>query len=82
MTSANLIICLMEAGRHAADADKALKAVPAWAGAPRHAIDEYAVATVREWDHVMERGPLHKMWQLRAATAHAWATYRERGARF
>lgn len=82
MTSANLIICLMEAGWDAADADNALKAVPAWASAPRHAVDEYSAATTREWDHVMKRGPLHKMWQLRAATARSWVAYRERTARF
>jgi hypothetical protein len=82
MTVANLVVSMMEAGWQAADADKTLQAVPAWAAAPRHAVDEYAAATAREWDHVMKRGPLHKMWQLRAATARGWATYRERTARF
>jgi hypothetical protein len=55
---------------------------PAWAGAPRHAVDEYASATVREWERVMERGPLHKMWQLRASVSRSWASYREGSARF
>jgi hypothetical protein len=41
MTAANLIICLMEDGWQPGDADSALTAVPAWASAPRHAVDEY-----------------------------------------
>lgn len=82
MTAANLIICLMEDGWQPADADTALKAVPAWASAPRHAIDEYATVTLREWEHVMQRGPLHQMWQHRAAVSRAWAAYRESNARF
>jgi hypothetical protein len=82
MTAANLITCLMEAGWGAADADSALKAVPAWASAPRHAVDEYASVTIREWEHVTQRGPLHKMWQLRASVAREWAAYRESGTRF
>jgi hypothetical protein len=82
MTTANLIISLMEAGWQPADADSALKAVPAWAGAPRADVDECAAATLREWDQVMARGPLHKMWQLRAATARAWAAYRANATRF
>ncbi len=69
MTSANLIISLMEDGWEPADADSALKAVPAWASALRADVDEYASATLREWDRVMERGPLHEMWQHRAAVA-------------
>ncbi|MGH3280330.1 MAG: hypothetical protein ACRDNW_14500 [Trebonia sp.] len=76
MTSANLIVSMMEAGWTAADADDALKAVPAWAGAPRHAVDEHARATVREWDHVTERGPVHEVWQFRTSVARAWAEYR------
>ena len=64
----------------AADADNALKAVPAWASAPRHAVDEYASATVREWESITQRGPLHKMWQLRASVAREWAAYREKRA--
>ena len=82
MTSANLIIVMMEAGWKPADADDLLSAVPAWASAPRRAVDEYAAATAREWDHVMKRGPIHKMWQHRAAVSRAWASYRENDIRF
>jgi len=82
VTSANLIVCLMEAGWEAADADIALMAVPAWANAPRHAVDELAFASVREWETVMQRGPLHKMWQLRASVARSWAEYREHTTHF
>jgi hypothetical protein len=82
MTSANLIISMLEAGWEPADADNALKAVPAWASAPRYAVDEYASATVREWDQAMKRGPLHKMWQLRASVSRTWASYRENATRF
>ena len=82
MTSANLIVSMMEAGWEAADADNALKAVPAWNQAPRHAVNNLARAAVREWEHVMERGPVHKVWQFRAATARAWAEYREQTTRY
>jgi hypothetical protein len=80
MTSANLAVSMMEAGWEAADADDALKAVPAWASAPRHAVDELARATVLEWDQVMEQGPVHEVWQFRASIARSWARYRERRA--
>jgi hypothetical protein len=82
MTSANLILSMMEAGWEPADADNALKAVPVWASAPRHAVDELASASVREWEQVMERGPVHKVWQFRASVARKWAEYREDTARF
>jgi len=82
MTSAILVVSLVEAGWDAADADRALMAVPAWARAPRRAIDEFAFATVREWDQVMARGPVHRMWQTRASAARSWAGYRERTRRF
>jgi hypothetical protein len=81
MTSANLIVSLMEAGWKPADADNALKAVPAWDSAPRHAVDEHARATVREWQHAMERGHTHKMWQLRASVSRTWASYRQNATR-
>lgn len=80
MTSANLIVSMMESGWEPADADNALRAVPAWAQAPRHAVDQLARATVREWEQVMQRGPLHEVWQFRAATARAWAEYRGHAA--
>jgi hypothetical protein len=82
MTSANLILSLMEAGWEPADADNALQAVPAWANAPRHAVDEYAAASVREWEHIMGRGPVHPMWQRRADLARSWDNYRHTIARF
>jgi hypothetical protein len=82
MTPANLIVSMLEAGWEPADADNALKAVPAWASAPRHAVDELAFATVREWEHAMERGHAHPMWQLRATAAREWASYRDNTARF
>ncbi len=44
---------------------------------PRTDVDEYASATLREWDRVMERGPLHEMWQHRAVVARTWAAYRD-----
>jgi hypothetical protein len=81
MTSANLIVSMLEAGWEAADADNTLKSVPAWASAPRHAVDEFARATVREWEQVMERGPVHEVWQFRASVARSWAGYREHTAR-
>jgi thiamine kinase-like enzyme len=77
MTSANLIVSMMEAGWTAADADDALKAVPAWAEAPQRAVDELARATVREWERVMERGPVHDVWQFRSGIARAWAAHRQ-----
>jgi hypothetical protein len=82
MTSANLITSLIEAGWEPADADNALKAVPAWENAPRHAVDELAFATVREWEHAMQRGHAHPMWQLRASVARTWASYRQDATRF
>lgn len=82
ITSANLIVSMMESGWTPADADNALKAVPAWANAPRRGVDELAHATVREWEQVMERGPVHKVWQLRASVARSWASYRENATRF
>ena len=82
MTSAGLILSMMEAGWPAADADRAIQAVPAWANAPRHAVDEHAHAAVREWKHVMGDGPAPEVWQFRAATARAWADYRDQAARF
>lgn len=69
MTSANLIVSMMEAGWEAADADDALQSVPAWAKAPRDAVDVFALATVREWEHVMAQGPVHEMWRFRAEVA-------------
>jgi hypothetical protein len=80
MTSANLIVNMMEAGWEPADADDALKAVPAWAEAPRNAVDELARAAVREWEQVMKRGPVHEVWQFRADVARKWAEYREQTA--
>jgi hypothetical protein len=82
MTAANFIVSLLEAGWEPADADDALKAVPAWANAPRHAVDELAFATVREWEDAMKRGHAHPMWQLRASVARAWASYRQNATRF
>ncbi len=76
MTAANLAVAMMEAGWEPADADNALKAIPAWVNAPLHAVDELAFATVREWDHVMGQGPVHEVWQFRAAVARTWADYR------
>jgi hypothetical protein len=81
MTSANLIVSMMEAGWTAADADNALRAVPAWANAPRHAVDEHARATMLEWEHVTGRGPVHEVWQFRASVARHWADYRESATR-
>lgn len=81
MTSANLIVSMMEAGWTAADADNALKAVPAWANAPRHAVDEHARATTREWEHLTGRGPVHDVWQFRASVARQWADYRDSATR-
>lgn len=81
ITSANLIVSMMEAGWEPADADNALKAVSAWAEAPPRAVDEHARANVREWDAVTARGPVHKVWQARAAVARAWAKYRETAKR-
>jgi Ser/Thr protein kinase RdoA (MazF antagonist) len=80
MTSANLIVSMMEAGWKAAEADNALKAVPAWVSAPRHAVDQFARATVLEWNQLMERRPVHEVWQFRAAIARSWAEYREHAA--
>jgi hypothetical protein len=81
MTSANLIVSMMEAGWDAADADNALKAVPAWASAPRHAVNQLAYAVVREWEQVMRREFVHEVWRGRASVARAWASYRENAAR-
>jgi hypothetical protein len=81
-TAANLIVHMIEAGWEPADADTALQTVPAWAGAPRQAVDELAFASVREWEQVMKRGPVHKMWQLRASAARSWASYRANATRF
>ena len=82
MTSAGLIISMMESGWEPADADNALKAVPAWAAAPRHAVNELACATVREWNQLTQQNPTHQVWQSRASTARAWAAYRENSTRF
>jgi hypothetical protein len=81
MTAANLIGNLIEAGWAPADADNALSAIPAWANAPADAVDKLAFAAVREWDHAMQRGHAHKMWQLRAAAAREWAAYRQNASR-
>jgi hypothetical protein len=80
MTSANLIVSMMEAGWDAADADNAMKTVPAWAEAPPQAVTELARAEVREWERVMEQGPVHEVWQFRAGIARKWAEYREQAA--
>lgn len=80
MTAANLIVSMMEAGWTAPDADAVLQAVPAWASAPRNAVDEHARATAREWDEVTERGPAHEVWQFRARVAREWAAYRDQAA--
>jgi hypothetical protein len=81
MTSAALIASLMEAGWTAPDADNAMQAVPAWASAPPAAVNAHARATVSEWERVTRRGPLHEVWQFRAAVARQWAAYRETAAR-
>jgi hypothetical protein len=80
MTSAHLIVSMMEAGWDPADADKALQAVPAWASAPRRAVDELARAQVREWDAVTAQGPVHDVWKFRARIAREWAAYRKQPA--
>lgn len=81
MTSAALIVSLMEAGFTAPDADTALQAVPAWASAPPAAVNAHARAMVSEWEQALRRGPLHEVWQFRAAVAREWAAYRETAAR-
>jgi hypothetical protein len=81
MTSANLIVSMMEAGWQPADADNALKTVPAWASAPRNAVSELARATVREWNQLIGQRPAREVWQFRASTARAWASYCETATR-
>lgn len=75
MTAANLAVAMMEAGWEAPDADRALRGVSAWRHAPAAAVAEHSRAVVREWDHVMSQGPVHEVWQFRAATARKWADY-------
>jgi hypothetical protein len=77
MTSAHLIVSMMEAGWDPADADNALRAVPAWASAPRRAVDELARAQVREWEAVTAQGPVHDVWKFRARISREWADYRK-----
>jgi hypothetical protein len=71
----------MEAGWTAPDADNAMQAVPAWASAPPAAVDQHARAMVSEWEQALRRGPLHEVWQFRAAVARERAAYRETTAR-
>lgn len=75
MTAANLAVSMMEAGWEAPDADRALWGVRAWHQAPSAAVAEYSQAVVREWQHVMASGPVHEVWELRAAAARTWADY-------
>lgn len=81
MTSACLAVSMMEAGWSAADADGALRAVPAWRDADPRAVAEFSRAVLREWGQVMERGPVHEVWRFRAGVAQEWADYWELSGR-
>jgi hypothetical protein len=75
LTTALLVLSMMEAGWEATDAEQALAAVPAWNDAPRHAVSAFADANVRMWDDAVQRASTKARRFLRDV-ACAWADHR------
>lgn len=76
LTSAQLILSMMEAGWEAPRAEQALAGVPAWAAAPPRAVAAFAAANARSWDAAVERAP-GEIRQFRAGIARQWAARRQ-----
>lgn len=77
VTSAMLVLSMMEAGWTAEDAEGALSGVPAWRDAESRAVDAFAAANARDWDSAVEQAPT-KVRKFRRDVARAWADYRSR----
>ena len=72
-----LALRLMVAGHHPAGAEAWAARVPAWAEAPREAIDTFAIISLRMWDEIAAADP--QAWKLQMkGTAHEWAVFRHK----
>jgi hypothetical protein len=76
MTSALLVLAMMEAGWEPDTAENALAGVPAWDDAPPRAVSAFAFAEARSWDAAAKRAPT-RLRKFRADITRAWATHRE-----
>jgi hypothetical protein len=80
LTVAEFVLALLESDWEPGDAERFVKALPAWRAAdPRH-IDVFARANVAMWDEVLREMP---GWPLdwRAGKAREWAEHRARRGR-
>jgi hypothetical protein len=75
ITSAQLILSMMEAGWEAPRAEEALETVPAWKTAPPRAVTGFADANARSWDAAVARAP-GDIRRFRAGIAREWASHR------
>jgi hypothetical protein len=75
LTSAQLVLALIEAGWEPDTAEKALRDIPAWRDAPPAAVNEHAAANARMWDDAAENAPT-RVRRFRRDIARAWAAYR------
>lgn len=70
-----LALRLMAAGHRPAEAEAWAAQVPAWAEAPREAIDTFALISVGMWDEIATDDP--EPWKLRMKTmVEEWAAFR------
>lgn len=70
-----LVVRLIAAGHHPADAEEWVAQVPAWNTAPAEGIDTFATLNLRLWERAVQREP-RPAWVELAATAKTWAAYR------
>jgi hypothetical protein len=81
VTTARLILFLMEAGWQPAAAVQAVACVPAWAQTPPSVITADAVSSIRSWERAVRRQPGNEGFLCWLGLVRSWAAYRERTAR-
>lgn len=71
-----LVLRLMAAGHRPADAQTWASRVPAWADAPREAVDTFVLISLRMWDEIATDDP--QPWKQRMkAMVLEWAAFRQ-----
>jgi hypothetical protein len=75
LTSAQLVLSLMEHEWEAGAAEEAVSELPAWQAAAPRALADYAAINARMWDGYMV-GNSHPVDGYRAGVARAWAQHR------
>jgi hypothetical protein len=75
LTSAQLVLSLMEHEWEAGAAEEAVSELPAWQAADPRALADYAAINARMWDGYMV-GNSEPLDGYRAGVAHAWAQHR------